>query len=110
MKKTSFGDINSKRSCRSSQDQSTSAFSAELYLDYCDVEWFALDVYGFPLNHSNVLKELIFLPSYHMAKPIEYCKVKYNKIKKKSYDSLKTWRAHFNPQTPIFSELKSTML
>ena len=67
-------------------------------------------VYGFPLNHSNVLKELIFLPSYHMAKPIEYCKVKYNKIKKKSYDSLKTWRAHFNPQTPIFSELKSTML
>ena len=44
MKKTSFGDINSKRSCRSSQDQSTSAFSAELYLDYCDVEWFALEM------------------------------------------------------------------
>ena len=44
MKKTSFGGINSRKSCRSSPDQSTSAFSAELYLDYCDVEWLAWEM------------------------------------------------------------------
>ena len=38
--------VSSKRSCRSSQNRSTSASSALLVgieLDYCDIEWFALE-------------------------------------------------------------------
>ena len=45
MKRTSFWGVNSRRSCRSSQNRSTSASSALLVradLDYCDIEWFAL--------------------------------------------------------------------
>ena len=45
MKRTSFLGVSSKRSCRSSQNRSTSASSALLVgdLDYCDIEWFALE-------------------------------------------------------------------
>ena len=44
MKMTSFGGVSSRRSCRSSQNHSTSAPSALLLrasdLDYYDIEWF----------------------------------------------------------------------
>ena len=48
IRRTSFGDISSKRSCKSSQNHSTSASSALLIgedLDYCDIKhyWFALE-------------------------------------------------------------------
>ena len=46
MKRASFLGVSSKRSCRSSQNRSTSASSALLVgadLDYCDIEWFALE-------------------------------------------------------------------
>ena len=45
MKRTSFLGPSSKRSCRSSQNHSTSASSALVVgtdLDYCGIEWFAL--------------------------------------------------------------------
>ena len=45
MKKTSFLGVSSNRSCRSSQNHSTSASSALLVradLDYPDIEWFSL--------------------------------------------------------------------
>ena len=47
MKRTSFWGVSSKRSCRSSQNRSTSASSALLVgadLDYFDIEWFALEM------------------------------------------------------------------
>ena len=47
MKRTSFFGVSSRRSCRSSQKQSTSASSASVFgakcLDYYDIEWFALE-------------------------------------------------------------------
>ena len=46
MKRTSFLGVSSKRSCRPPQNHSTSASSALLIgedLDYCDIEWFALE-------------------------------------------------------------------
>ena len=47
MKRTSFWGVSSKRSCRSSQNHSTLASSAitsrHIDLDYCDMEWFALE-------------------------------------------------------------------
>ena len=46
MKRTSFGGVSSKRSCRSSQNRSISASSVLLVktdLDYQDIEWFALE-------------------------------------------------------------------
>ena len=46
MKRTSFLGVSSKRSCRSSKKRSTSASSALLVgaqVDYCDIEWFALE-------------------------------------------------------------------
>ena len=47
MKRTSFLGVSSKRSCRSSQNRSTSDSSVllagALDLDYCDIEWFALE-------------------------------------------------------------------
>ena len=55
-------DVSSRRSCRSSQNQSTSASSAlvvwGIELDYCDVEWFALEMNQ---DHS-VLFEVV--PNY----------------------------------------------
>ena len=47
MKRTSFLDISSKRSCRSSYNHSTSASSVTgwgIDLDYHDSEWFALEM------------------------------------------------------------------
>ena len=47
MKKTSFLGVSSRRPCRSSKNRSTSASSALLVgadLDYCDIEWFALEM------------------------------------------------------------------
>ena len=47
MKRTSFLDVHSRRSCRSSQNCSTSFFSITgwgIDLDYCDIEWFALEM------------------------------------------------------------------
>ena len=46
MKRTSFISVSSERSCRSSQNRSTSASSVLLIwidLDYRDIEWFALE-------------------------------------------------------------------
>ena len=47
MKRTSFLGVSSRRSCRSSKNCSTSASSVLLVggidLDYCDIEWFALE-------------------------------------------------------------------
>ena len=47
MKRTSFGGVSSRKSCRSSENCSTSASSALLFqgidLDYRDIEWFALE-------------------------------------------------------------------
>ena len=47
MKRTSFFDVSS-RSCRSSKNHSTSSSSAlavgGIDLDYCDTEWFALEM------------------------------------------------------------------
>ena len=46
MKRTSFLGVSSRRSYRSSQNRSTSASSATgqgIDLDYCDIEWFALE-------------------------------------------------------------------
>ena len=45
MKRISFGGVSSKRSCRSSQNCSTSVSSALLVmdLDYCDIVRFALE-------------------------------------------------------------------
>ena len=46
MKRTSFLGVSSKRSCRSSQNRSTSASSVTgwgIDSDYCDIEWFALE-------------------------------------------------------------------
>ena len=48
IKRTSSFAIRSRRSCRSSWDRSTSASLALLVrayidLDYCDIEWFALE-------------------------------------------------------------------
>ena len=46
MKRTSFLGVSSKRSCRSSQNRSTSFFSVTargIDLDYRDIEWFALE-------------------------------------------------------------------
>ena len=47
MKRASFLGVSSQRSCRSSYNRSTSASSALLVggvdLDYCDIEWFALE-------------------------------------------------------------------
>ena len=46
MKRTAFWGVSSRRSCRSSQNHSTSASSAQTFigqgidLDYCDTEWF----------------------------------------------------------------------
>ena len=47
MKRTSFLGVSSKRSWRSSQTQSTQFFSVTgwgIDLDYCDIEWFALEI------------------------------------------------------------------
>ena len=47
MKRTSFLGVSSSRSCRSSQNCSTSgslAYGWEIDLDYCDTEWFALEM------------------------------------------------------------------
>ena len=48
MKRTSFLAVSSRRSCRSSWNRSISASSALLVgaidLDYCDAEWFALEM------------------------------------------------------------------
>ena len=47
MKRTSFGGISSRRSCRSSQNCSTSAassFWSGIDLGYCDIDWFALEM------------------------------------------------------------------
>ena len=52
MKRTSFLGVSSRRSCRSSQNRSTSASSALLVyidLDYCNIEWVAL---GMNRDHS----------------------------------------------------------
>ena len=50
MKQTSFLGVSSRRSCKSSWNCSTSASSILLFdaqswidLDYCDIEWFALE-------------------------------------------------------------------
>ena len=46
MKGTSFFGVSSRRSCRSSQNHSTLASSTLVVgteLDYCDIEWFALE-------------------------------------------------------------------
>ena len=46
MNRTSFGGVCSKRSCRSSYNHSASASLALVvvaFLDYCDIEWFALE-------------------------------------------------------------------
>ena len=47
MKRTSLG-VSSRRSCTPSKNCSTSASSALLFgvidLDYCDIEWFALEM------------------------------------------------------------------
>ena len=48
MKKTSFFDVSSRRSCRSSKNHSTSAALALVVwgidLDNCDIEWFAFEM------------------------------------------------------------------
>ena len=47
MKRTSFLGVSSKRSWRSSQTQSTQFFSVTgwgIDLDYCDIEWLALEM------------------------------------------------------------------
>ena len=47
MKRTSFLDVSSKRSCRSSRLFNFSFFSVTgwgIGLDYCDIEWFALEM------------------------------------------------------------------
>ena len=48
MKRTSFFGVSSRRSCRSSQKQSTLASSASVFgakcLDYYDIEWFAFEM------------------------------------------------------------------
>ena len=54
MKRTSFGGVSSRRSCRSYH--STSASSATgwgIDLDYCDIEWFALETNR---NHSVIFE------------------------------------------------------
>ena len=49
MKRTSYLGVSSRRSCRSSENHSTSASSFNfisgrgIELDYCDIEWFALE-------------------------------------------------------------------
>ena len=46
MKRTSFWGVSSKRSCRSLEPFSFSFFSVTgwgIDLDYCDIEWFALE-------------------------------------------------------------------
>ena len=47
MKRTSFLGVSSRMSCRCSLNRSTSAASAftdqGIDLDYCDIEWFALE-------------------------------------------------------------------
>ena len=56
MKRTSFGDVSSRRSCSSSQSHSTSASSALVVgidLDYCDDKWFAFETNR---DHSVILK------------------------------------------------------
>ena len=48
MKRTSFLGVSSRMSCRCSLNRSTSAASAftdqGIDLDYCDIEWFALEM------------------------------------------------------------------
>ena len=47
MKRTSYFGVSCRRSCRSSQNHSTSVFSVTgwgIDLDYCDIEWFALEM------------------------------------------------------------------
>ena len=57
MKRTFFGDVSSRRSCRSSKNCSTSASSVLLVgavdLDYRDIEWFVLDTNR---DHSVILE------------------------------------------------------
>ena len=55
MKKTHFGGVSSRRSCRSSQNRSISASSTLLVgakTDYCGIEWFASETNR---NHSVIL-------------------------------------------------------
>ena len=42
MKRTFLGGVSSRRSCKSSQNHSTSG--QDIDLDYCDIEWFALEM------------------------------------------------------------------
>ena len=44
MKRTSFLDVSSERSCRSSKNHLISASGQSMDLDYCDIEWFALEM------------------------------------------------------------------
>ena len=57
MKRTSFWGVSSRRSCRSSQNHSTSTTSVllvgDIDLDYCDTEWFAFETNR---NHSVVFE------------------------------------------------------
>ena len=56
MKRTSLLDVSSGRSCRSSQNHSTSAFQhywSDIDLDYCDTEWFGLEMNR---NHSVIFE------------------------------------------------------
>ena len=55
MKKTSFLGVSSKRSCRSSYTVQLQLFSITgwgIDLDYCDIEWFALEMNR---DHSVIL-------------------------------------------------------
>ena len=57
--KRSFGGVSSRRSCRSSQNRSTSAslaFGWGTDLDYCNIEWFALETNR---DHSVVFEILL---------------------------------------------------
>ena len=43
-KRTSFLGVSSERSCRSSKNHLISASGQSMDLDYCDIEWFALEM------------------------------------------------------------------
>ena len=63
MKRTSFLGVSSKRSCRFIEPFNFSFFSVTgwgIDLDYCDTEWFALEMNR---DHS-VISEIAFLQLY----------------------------------------------
>ena len=61
-----FGCVSSKRSCRSSQNRLNSASSA--LLDYCDIEWFALETNRdhsvFLRLHPNTAFQTLFVDNH----------------------------------------------